>query len=202
MFKQYQRDTDPEFIKQLIKDIGLNARRMSGLSRSQRRHKSKQAVVDWVNSWDAEWDLACCWHAGENMRDVQAGWGADWLQRHLSAYFNKLHQHVFSRVPHNQRPQLPRFITLEYSHRVGWHAHGIMATPSHMTREQFSAVLRKQWLKHAGWGCAEEFKERMFWAEPIKGAYTHYALKSAINLHDDAQQYFRGFIDLHNTHRP
>lgn len=200
METQYVRDTDPAFIKGLLDEIRLNNRRMIELSRRDKREKSKQAVVDWLNTWHGSWDIACCWHVSKHLRDIQEG-DAAWLQRQLSAYFKKLHQHVYAHIPYSQRPQLQRFITLEYSHSVGWHAHGIISKPDHMTSDQFMAMMRKIWLKHAGKGCTKAFKERMCWFQPLNGAYQHYMLKHAINLYDDAPQAFRGFIDLHNTHR-
>ena len=202
MIEQYQRDTDPAFIKQLIDDIRFNARRTIGLSRREWRQTAVQATVDWINSWEADWDLACCWHAAEHMRDEQAGWGADWLQRHLSAFFNKLQQHVFKHIEPSQRPNIARFITLEYKSTVGWHAHGIMATPAHMTRDEFIQVMRELWIKHIGKGCSQEFQDRLFWCEEIRGAYKHYALKSAIQRHDDFQSKQNAFIDLNNSYRP
>ena len=202
MFKQYQRDTDPAFINQLIEDIRFNARRTIGLSRREWRGTAIQATVDWINSWEADWDLACCWHAGENMRDVQAGWAADWLQRQLSAYFNKLQKVVFKHIRCKDRPNIARFITLEYSARVGWHAHGIMETPKHMTRDEFSEIMRELWIEHIGDGCTKEFKAHLFWCDEIRGAYKHYALKAAIERHDDAHRQPNAFIDLSNTYQP
>lgn len=197
-----QRDTDAEKIKEVLERIQLNARRTIGLAHNEMRERSRQAVVDWMNSWEADWDLACCWHVSDQLRREQRGYDEVWLQRHLSAYFKKLIIRVFSHMPTKKRPHIARFIALEYSENVGWHAHGVMATPAHMARDEFIAAMRELWLEHAGWNCAENFKQHMCWFEPITGNYQHYTLKQAINLHDDAQQKFRGFIDLENTRRP
>ncbi len=196
------RENDPQFYRDLVEKIRFNKRRTIDVSRSERREKSRDAVVDWINSWEANWDMACCWHVSERLRARERGYSETWLQRSLSVYFTKLHKRVFAHLPSRQRPQIPRFITLEHSDGVGWHAHGVMQTPSHMTEYEFSDVLRSTWLEHASWGCAEDFKQHMCWFEPITGNYQHYALKNAINLHDDLPQNYRGFIDDKNSHRP
>ena len=202
MFEQNQRDADPVFIKKLIEEISINQKRTIGLSRKDWKEAATQATVDWINSWEANWDLACCWHAGATLRNEQQGWTADWLQRQLSAYFNKLQKQVFKNMSKADRPKIARFITLEYTDNVGWHAHGIMATPDHMRKDEFSEILRDLWISHIGAGCCQKFKQRLFWCDEIRGAYKHYALKSAIQRHDDNQKMQKAIIDLGNTYRP
>lgn len=202
MFEQYQRDSDPAFINKLIEEIRLNEKRTIGLSRKDWKVAAVQATVDWINSWEANWDLACCWHAGAPLRDTQEGWSADWLQRQLSAYFNKLNKQVFKDIKKKERPNIARFITIEYTASVGWHAHGILATPEHMSQDAFRQVMRDLWISHIGAGCCDKFKHRLFWCDEIRGAYKHYALKSAIERHDDNQKRQKAIIDLGNTYRP
>ena len=202
MFEQNQRDKDPAFLKKLIEEISFNQRRTIGLSRKDWKAAATQATVDWINSWEADWDLACCWHAGAPLRKEQQGWSASWLQRQLSTYFNKLREEVFKHMNKTDRPNIARFITLEYTASVGWHAHGIIATPEHMTKDEFSEVMRDLWISYVGAGVSKKFKERLFWCDEIRGAYKHYALKSAIQRHDDNQKNQKAIIDLGNSYRP
>ena len=196
-----QQVTDAEAIKSALAQIRLNARRTIALPPTEMREKSRQAVVDWINSWDADWDVACCWHTSKTLRKLQNGHDEQWLQRQLSAYFSKLIKRVYTHIPHKHRPHISRFITLEHNDYVGWHAHGVIATPSHMSQDQFIAILEELWVEQAGVGSTEAFKRHLCWFQPLTGNYKHYMLKSAINLHDDLPENFRGFIDLHNTRR-
>ena len=202
MYKQSKRDIDPAIIKQINEEIRANHGRTIGLSRQEWKRTALQATVDWINSWNANWDLACCWHAGAPLRGAQEGWSADWLQRQLSAYFNKVRKEVFKDITKADRPNIARFITLEYTASVGWHAHGIMATPEHMAQDAFRQLLKTLWISHVGEGVSDDFQERLFWCDEIRGAYKHYALKSAIEWHGDNQTIKTAFIDDKNTYRP
>jgi hypothetical protein len=197
-----QSSSDLKEIEKALKQISINAQRRIDISKDGLRQRSMQEAVDWINSWDANLDLACCWHAYHALRDIQKGDNEQWLQRHLSSYFNVVHKITFKHIPKQQRPQIPRFITLEHSPNVGWHAHGILATPSHLTLEEFSEILRKQWLKEMKSPENGKFSKRLCWFMPLASGYKHYMLKSVFSNVPAAQKNCVGFIDDHNSYRP
>jgi hypothetical protein len=189
-------------IKQRIEKLRLEQKRTVALGSKEYREKSKQAAIDWVGDWDVELDLACCWHASDFLRDQQGGRDETWLQRQLSTYFNKLIKRVHDHMPVKMRPNIARLITLEHTDGVGWHAHGVVATPGHMTSDEFSLILRDLWIEQMG-GCHfAPMGKRIFWCEQSGSGYLPYMLKSATDKNGHRYGELKGLIDVHNTRRP
>lgn len=189
-------------IIQRVEKLRFEQKRTVALGSTEYREKARQATVDWVNGWDAELDLACCWHASDYLRDQQGGRDERWLQQQLSAYFNKLVKSVFAHLPVRLRPNIARIVTLEHTDGVGWHAHGMVATPAHMKSEDFAALLRELWIEQMA-GChLGSMGERIFWCERSSSGYLPYILKSASDKDGLRHGELKGLIDLHNTRRP
>jgi len=168
----------------------------------EHRAQAQRAWVDWMIGLDANFDLACCWHASQYLRIEQWGWDEQWLKRHLSAYFNKVSKRVFSNVPVKQRSNIARFITLEHADGVGWHAHGVLSKPKHVTEEEFIEIMRSLWIDQMGGYRVGRLRDRLFDCKQIEGNYQQYALKSATDKDEHLNRVLRGTWDEHNTRRP
>lgn len=165
------------------------------------RHRHQAAIADWVGNMGEDWDIACCWHVPEAMRAAQNGYSADWLSRQLGVYFNKMREDVFHNLRPKQCPILPRFITIEWSDGVGWHSHGLLSTPSHLTTDEMMIIAQGTWMRHVGKFATGKFAKRLVWTEKREGRYAPYISKQAMELQDYNWNGGKGFIDLNNTVR-
>lgn len=168
---------------------------------SSERHRHQAAITEWIDNMGENWDIACCWHVPEAMRTAQNGYSAEWLSRQMGAYLNSMRKHAYRHLPRSQRPVLPRFITIEWSEGTGWHAHGLLSTPSHLTAEQMMAMTQEIWMRHVGRFASGKFAKRLVWTEEREGRYAAYISKQAMELKDYNSNGSRGFIDLTNTAR-
>jgi hypothetical protein len=168
---------------------------------SNMRLRHRYAIADWIENMGEKWDIACCWHVPEAMRMPQNEHGAESLSKQLAVYFNKMRKRTFSHLPRSQRPVLPRFITLEWTDGVGWHAHGLISTPSHLTIEQMMEITQDEWMGHVGRFASGRFSKRLVWTEPREGRYASYIAKQSMQLPNYNWDGGKGFIDLNNTAR-
>lgn len=189
-------------VKQRIEKLHLEDKRTVALGSKEYRETARQSAIDWVNDWDVKLNLACCWHASDFLRDQQGGRDETWLQRHLSTYFNKLVMRVYGHMPVRLRPNIARLITLEHADGVGWHAHGLVATPAHMTSNEFSMILHELWIEQMGNCHFGSFGKRIFWCEQSGSGYLPYILKSATEKNGHRHGELKGLLDVHNTRRP
>jgi hypothetical protein len=162
---------------------------------SSRISALKSAADEWVSAQDIAWDIAACWHLplsdmkGE-LENVEMRVGTK-----LRRYFNTLDRHLF-KARHKRGARIKRFITLEHADSVGWHVHGVLATPTHIQQAQFISVVKHTWID-----CVENDKiglprTRLAWCEPIQDRYAQYTTKhSFAPLHRA-----RGTIDYLNTY--
>lgn len=187
---------------QRIRSLNAQRKRTVALSPFEYRQNATEATVDWINGWDVELDVACCWHAATAVRNQQGGNSDAWLQKELATYFRSILAAVYGDIPERKRPNLPRFITLEHTAGVGWHAHGLIARPSHLSLEQFSAVLRDVWQQQMGDCENDVLGERIFWCEQRDSGYLRYILKSVNDKDGLRYGELRGLIDWRNTRRP
>lgn len=168
---------------------------------SSEKHRHQAAIAEWIDNMGENWDIACCWHVPEAMRVAQGGYDAEWLSRQLGAYLNKLRNRIYRHLPRSQRPLLPRFITIEWSEGAGWHAHGLISTPSHLTAEEMMEAAQEVWMQHVGSFARGRFAKRLVWTERREGRYASYMSKQAMELRDYNWNGSKGFIDLANTAR-
>lgn len=156
----------------------------------------QQAAISWIDQPQYSWDVAACWHVPLTLQRQAAKWDDEALKRYFRQYLNQLDRRVY-RSQHKRRGQrVRRFITIEHSDTAGWHVHGTLATPQHMTREQFIELLQSLWMAenrdhHTGFS-----RERLFWAAPLQARYIGYSLKTSYRQHEAE----RGYIDLDNTY--
>ena len=164
--------------------------------------KTRQKVAwdNWLYTTGYDWRVACCWHVPQSMRNEQSGHSKEWLARQLSAYFNTLDKRIYKKIPVSKRPRLPRFIVLERSAGVGWHAHGLMENPPHLSRDELTALLADTWENRVGRYCDGIFDRHLFWCEQRDRNYAQYSIKSAIELEGYNVDGVNGYIDLKNTY--
>ena len=167
-----------------------------------RSPKTRQKVAwdNWLYTTGYDWRVACCWHVPQSMRNEQSGHSKEWLERQMSAYLNTLDKQIYAHIPVSKRPRLPRFIVLERSAGVGWHAHGLMENPPHLSRHELTALLADTWENRVGRYCDGIFDQRLFWCEERDRDYAKYSIKSAIELEGYNVDGVNGYIDLRNTY--
>lgn len=187
---------------QRIRELRRTEKRTINLSPNEYRRNAIEAVAEWVEGWNADLNVACCWHASSDVRNEQRGHSDAWLQGQLSIYFKSLLALLYKDIPVRKRPELARLITLEHTDGVGWHAHGLLSKPSHLSFEQFSEVLRATWKNQIGIGEADLLGDRAFWCEELQAGYLRYILKSACDKDGLRYGELKGTVDLKNTRRP
>jgi hypothetical protein len=188
-----------QYLAALHAEIQKNAQRRLAFASSQQVVEQKAAWVEWVEGWEANFDLDVCWHVPREMRVAQDGYGHEWLQKQLSAYFKQVELQIFQSIPVRQRPKLERFVVLEFEDGVGWHAHALIATPEQCKKADLEEILRTTWERRVGLFCRDEFKSKLFWIRKAGPGYLGYCLKSAVDVGYNDQS--KGVFDYKNTVR-
>lgn len=99
------------------------------------------------------------------------------LGRQLTHLFNQLDRQVFKSAHRNCKVRVPRIVTLEHTEEVGWHAHVLFTTPSHLSPTALSLLIQRLWLRQVKRYVSLRFEDRLYWAEPISGEYLEYSTK-------------------------
>jgi hypothetical protein len=99
------------------------------------------------------------------------------LSKQLMHCFNQLDRQIFKSAHRNRGVRVPRVVTLEQTDEVGWHAHVLLTTPSHISPANLSQLLRSIWLRQLWGHISKDFMDRLYWAEPISGSYLEYSTK-------------------------
>jgi hypothetical protein len=60
---------------------------------------------------------------------------------------------------------------------VGWHAHLLIQSPSHLGPLLTSALLSNLWHMQMDIFATPNFEDRLYWPEPLTGNYFEYATK-------------------------
>ena len=171
--------------------MGTGARLRMGVSAST-------VLGDWVQNAGVKWDVCATLHVPEAKRKAEQGWTADWLSNELRLYFNKLDRRIFKSAHRNHGARVHRFITLEKSEGVGWHAHALLQTPAGTGQTAFISLAEHLWHGLQAQYAAAHFQSRLSVIEPITGNFSYYAIKS---VHDGADN-SKGVLDLRNIHLP
>jgi hypothetical protein len=155
----------------------------------------KSAADSWVLSNNANWDIAACWHLPlsdiqGDMEQVEINVG-----KKMRRYFNLLDRRIF-KAKYKRGCRVPRFITLEHAASVGWHVHGILATPAHVTRDLLIDLSKQTWLDCLANTRVGLPKTRLAWCEPIEARYPQYSTKQSFGPLYNA----KGTIDILNTY--
>ena len=160
--------------------------------------KVKQAWNSWVDEW-GDWDTACCWHVPDALRSVKNGWGKSWLETRMKNYFDAVDRRTFRGTPLKHRAKVKRYITLEHSDGVGWHAHGLVETPQHMQIDEFRQLLAETWKGYLMKWTNPKFADRLVYLKDLEGGYAAYSTKHAIQVHETSTHLVQGEIDLNNS---
>jgi len=155
-------------------------------------------LIDWINNTGVKWDVCATLHVPEAKRKAAQGWTADWLSKELRHYFNQLDREIFKSAHRRRGARINRFITLEYSEGVGWHAHALLRTPVCMQQAAFISLADQLWQAQQARYAAAHFQSRLSLIEPLQGNFAFYMIKS---VHDGADN-SRGVLDLRNIHLP
>lgn len=99
------------------------------------------------------------------------------LSQLLMHCFNCLDRHIYKSAHRKHGVRIPRFVTLERTDEVGWHAHVLLTTPEHLEPSQVSLMLQRLWLSQLRKYVSPWFEARLYWAEPLSGNYLWYSMK-------------------------
>ena len=155
-------------------------------------------LSDWVQNTGVKWDVCATLHVPEAKRKAAQGWTADWLSDELRHYFNQLDRRVFKSAHRNHGARVYRWVTLENSDGVGWHAHALLRTPVGMQQAAFISLTDQLWRAQLARYAAAYFQSRLSVIEPLRGNFAYYMIKSVHDGADDS----RGVLDLRNIHLP
>ena len=161
---------------------------------SQRLKLLKEAADKWVQDTGIKWDVAAMWnipngHIQGSIDHVEIEIG-----KRLRRYFNLLDRGIYkARSKSGHRVQ--RFITIEHAHSVGWHVHGILATPLHVAHQDFIDITKTTWLQCLANNRVGMPQSNLAWCDTIKNRYPQYTTKQSFG----SQHTARGTIDLMNT---
>lgn len=166
--------------------------------------------ADWLQfatSHGLNFDISICWHVPNRMRWAELGdlvdadgrgWTAHWLQRKLKHYLNKLDRRVLKSAHRNKHVKIWRLVTTEYAEGVGWHAHGLLATPQGHDRSTIINWATWMWINELGDEYENAFVPYLVQASETRADYLGYISKTFGQINDDMV----GTIDLENTHFP
>ena len=162
---------------------------------STRIKSLKSAADSWVDTLDVKWDIAACWHLplSDLIGDIDQVEIA--VGKKMRRYFNLLDRRTF-KARHKRGYRIQRFITLEHAASVGWHVHGILATPTHLSREDLIELTKTTWLDCVDGERVSLPKTRLAWCEPIEDRYAQYTTKQSFGPLQNA----KGTIDVLNTY--
>lgn len=155
-------------------------------------------LSDWIKNAGVKWDVCATLHVAEANRKVAQGWTADWLSNELRYYFNRLDRRIFKSAHRYHGARVNRFVTLENSEGVGWHAHALLRTPAGIQQAAFIALADQLWQEQQARYAAAHFQPRLSLIEPLSGKFSYYMVKSV----HDGSNLNKGVLDLANIHLP
>lgn len=133
-------------------------------------------------SWGAakliDWDLCLTLNVPNRLRTIEGGWDDRWLERELIKYFRDVDRSIFGRARQRKGYGVLRWIVLEWSPGVDWHAHILVRTPDQLTQDAYLQLLKEKWHKRRDRFCTEDFKPFLFHAQVRKGDFFYYTIKN------------------------
>ena len=186
---------DADYLKSILNQI-QHDRRQKIIQIDAKKAQNDKELLNWINSFGVQWDIACCWHQPRGMEG-----SVKYLQKTLRKYFTKLNRTIFKGTKGMER-ELPRFITFEKKGEVGWHAHGMIATPAHIDPNHLISLMEKEWLDWTSGYPKSRFVNHLFWGQLIQSDYAAYSIKNiSSNMYKrDGDE--TAFVDVFNTFRP
>lgn len=144
-----------------------------------RPSNERQAILDWAAKHP--WNIAAVLTMPKSLMTLlnQTCVRSDetTLSRQLMRCFNKLDRKIFRNAHTRRGVRVPRFITLEKTDGIGWHANVLMRQPKHMTGSALALLLQRIWLEHLVGFNAGGFNKHLFWADYRKDDFLDYSLK-------------------------
>lgn len=162
---------------------------------SARISSLKAAADSWLDASNVNWDIAACWHLPLSDLNCDIEQAEITVGTKMRRYFNLLDRRIF-KAQHKRGRRVQRFITLEHAKSVGWHVHGILATPPHVLRDHLIELAEVTWLDCLSNQRVGLPKTRLAWCEPIEDRYPQYSTKQSFGPLHNA----KGSIDYLNTY--
>jgi hypothetical protein len=140
----------------------------------------KWATREWLDQ--VPWNVGASFHLPKKLmaRLNQTCRRADEisLSEELTHCFNQLDRKIFGNAHRKRGVRVLRFVALERTIDVGWHAHAVLRAPDQLSDEELISLLRRIWIDQYDDFSSIAFGQRLFWAEPITGAYDFYSTKN------------------------
>ncbi|MEK4034883.1 hypothetical protein WOC76_09375 [Methylocystis sp. IM3] len=172
------------------------------LNQHTKRRKLRQALADDVANWNCTWDIDLALTLPRSHPAAHASSPAP-LVNLLRRYFTAVDARVFPNQSRKHRQQLHRFVVIEHAEGVGWHMHGLVASPSHIDIVATNNILRSQWYQAIGEITDERMdSRRYYWSDIHQDDYIHYCLKHVIQTNNSEIDISKGTICWRNTVRP
>ena len=162
------------------------------------RISTTTALCDWIKPYRKRLDVCATLHVPNAMRVAEKGWTSAWLSKQLTTYLKNLDRHFLKAASRNHDARIVRWVTLEQSERVGWHAHIALETPTGVDQSAFIKVADLLWRRHVGQHANQRFNQHLSLIELVTGDFFFYTIK---NVHDE-DDLDRGVLDLNNIHLP
>jgi hypothetical protein len=191
-----------EIMRKIIQEKDALTRMRNALKVQDRKSQAIKPISTQVREWlncGPRWSIGFSLHMPEKLRIQQMGNDHLWAERQVAALFSILAKVIYSGTPARQRPKLRRVVTLEYSVDVGWHAHGLISTPSHLDDTVLIEAIKDIWHERMDSHCRPYFKDRLVWCELVKGDYLGYSIKNTIENDFHNKDNKAGMISLRNT---
>ena len=160
--------------------------------------KIQQALRKWAVPPRIKWDISATWHVPNALREKNGGWDDRWHECEMRKYLNAVDRRIYKAAHKNRGTRVYRWMAMERAGGVGWHSHGLLQTPPHMSDEEFIAVLQSLWHKHCNAKNVPRFASKLFKAELVKRDFLGYTIKGIFDLSEEAD----GVHDAHNTVLP
>jgi hypothetical protein len=160
--------------------------------------KIQQSIKQWGNAPQFQWDICATWHIPNALREKHGGWDDRWHECKMRKYFNAVDRRIYKAAHKNRGQRVSRWMVMERAGGVGWHSHGLLQTPAHMTHEAFIDELCGLWHRHCGIKNASRFQSYLFEAELVKADFLGYTIKGLSKLNENAN----GVLDTHNSVLP
>lgn len=131
--------------------------------------KLKEAYRQWGKTPEFHWDICATWHIPNAMRERDDGKDDRWHECEMRKYFNAVDRRIYKAAHKNRGQRVCRWMMMERAGGVGWHSHGLMQTPAHMSPQAFIDVLESLWHRHCNGKNVPHFKTYLFVAELVEG---------------------------------
>lgn len=185
-----------------LQHLRIKQHRNMLLNQHTERRKLRQALADDIANWECVWDIDLALTLPRSHPAAHAPNPAP-LVNLLRRYFTAVDARVFPNQSRKHRQHLHRFVVLEHVEGVGWHMHGLVASPSHTSIVATNNILRSQWYQAIGEITDDKMdSRRYYWSDIHQTDYIPYCLKYVIQTNNSEIDTSKGTICWRNTVRP